>query len=224
MSLRCSVMLCGVDEPFQSIMLMICNVQLDHNRWCLETNPGEGGWLSCWCVKAFCFWLFPIFCRGMLLVEATSLVNESYCGLAKSGSAAEVIYIWFHTYGGGTRTGGIFACRETKVFKGWITWGRSGSFQSSPHLPVYILCCFWKNKDRKLSLKNEGGKKSKEISIFCTVLINTEKLWIYGWDSKYTFDSYEWTLLICSGDMLCNSELCDQQKEAELREAAHNPM
>lgn len=50
----------------------------------------------------------------------------------------------------------------------------------------------------KLSLKNEGGKKSKEISIFYTALIKTEKLWIYGWDSKYTFDSYEWTLLICS--------------------------
>lgn len=45
-----------------------------------------------------------------------------------------------------------------------------------PHPPLYILCCFWKNKDMKLSLKNEGGKKSKEISIFYTALIKTEKL------------------------------------------------
>lgn len=121
------------------IVLMICNVQLYHNCWCLETNAREAGWLSCWCVTAFCFWLFPIFCRGMLLVEDTSLVNESYCGLAKSGSAAKVIYVWFHTYRGSTRNGGIFACRETKVFKGLITWGRSGSFHSSAG--SRLLCC-----------------------------------------------------------------------------------
>lgn len=122
------------------IMATICNVQLHHNHWCLERNRREAGWLSCWCAKAFFFWLFPIFFRGLRLVEATSLVKESYCRLAKSGSAAKVIYVWFHTYGGGTRTGGIFACRETKVFKGLITWGRSGSFHS-PAGRSRSLCC-----------------------------------------------------------------------------------
>lgn len=55
---------------------------------------------------------FPLFFSGK------KLVNESYSGLAKSGSVAKVIYIWFHIYRGGTRSGGIFVRGQMVVFKG----------------------------------------------------------------------------------------------------------